>query len=546
MTVITGETGAGKSIIVGALNLLFGKVAPQHIAYDASQDVLLEINFTVSPQFQELHSFLEENGFPADNNEVFIAREFSATGKSLSYLNGRKTSTAILKELHDLLIDFHHQRDQQNLLNTGFQLDLLDQFGDLLPLRAEFQTLLKELQTSITNLKSLQDKDAQNEQMLELYRFQLDELTSAGLIEGEDIALESEFDLLSHSEEIINISTQLYSSFYEQENSIYDSLTQAQVQLQKYIEMSDKIADVCNSLEAGIVNIQDASSALRILKEHIASDPERLNIVKSRLDLLNNLKTKYKKNTLEELLSYRQTLETEVNSQESNKQEILALQEKIDKLFTTLQDRADNLTQRRQDTAKKLSKEITENIKHLSLPNALLEIRIDKKTQEKILLTDISKAYTDCGQDLIEYRFSANPGSSLLPIKSIVSGGELSRILLAAKKTLSDVMPPRTMILDEIDVGIGGKTAEAMAIFIKNLSASYQVICITHLAKIAAAADNHLLIEKQSHKDSTSIEVIELTGDNRVKEIARMLSGNVTELSTDHAKELLNIDERYV
>lgn len=540
MSVLTGETGAGKSILVGALNLVFGKTSSQQIAYDPQKDVNIEITFQIRKSYLDVHKFLNEAGFPADNDEVIVSREFAVNGKSTSFLNGRKTSISVLKELHDLLIDFHHQRDQQNLLSQGFQLDLLDQYGGLMPLREEFQRLLQELRNSIQKLKDIQDAEENNRNLIELYRFQLDEFNAASLKSGEDSELEKEFELLSHSEDILNLASETYNTFYEQENSIFDSVSQALTQIQKYTDISPDIKDVSSKMETCLENIQDASVQLRSLTEHIASDPERLSYVRQRLDLINNLKTKYKQTSIDDLLTYYSKINLAVQSQNNRSEEIQALTDKIDTLFNDLMDRANILSEKRSISALRLAKDIKDNVKQLSIPNAQFEIRIDKKAHDKILLTDINRVFSDSGQDTVEFRFTANPDSPVLPLKSIVSGGELSRILLATKKSLSEVMPPRTIILDEIDSGIGGKTSGALAGFIHRLSKDFQVICITHLAKIAAAADNHITIEKKTSKGFTSVQVEALDSDKRITEIARMLSGQITELSVQHATELLN------
>jgi DNA repair protein RecN (Recombination protein N) len=542
MTVITGETGAGKSILVGALNLVFGGTSTQQIAFDSKQDVYLEITFKIPPKLKEVHAYLEEIGYPAEQGELIAAREFTVGGKTTSYLNGKKTSISTLKELHGLLIDFHHQRDQQNLLNPTRQLDLLDQFGGLMPLRKKFQQTFKDLRDTLQKRDELQAAEEANRQLVELYRFQLDELLTANLVPNEDAELEQEFQLLSHSEDILNLSDQVYQTLYEQENSLYDSLGQVLTQLQKYTEMSGNITEICSKLETCVENIQDVSAGLRSLKEQVTSDPERLNDVRQRLDLINTLKTKYKKPTLPELAAYREQIEHTILSQDSSNEELQRLSKQIDELFTSCAKQADKLTERRQETALRLAKDITNNIKQLSIPHAQLEIQIDKKTDEKILLTEIGKVFSESGQDTVEFRFSANPGSPVLPLKAIVSGGELSRILLATKQSLAREMPPRTIILDEIDVGIGGKTAGKLADFIHRLAAGFQVVCITHLAQIAAAADHHVTIEKKTKANRTVIEVETVDNLKRINEIARMLSGKISELSVRHARELLNYE----
>lgn len=544
MSVLTGETGAGKSIIVGALNLIFGKSSTQQIAHNPALDVYLEITFSYEQENTELCAFLEELGADTQTGELIIAREFNVSGKSVSYLNGRKTAISVLKDLHYLLIDFHHQRDQQKLLSPAYQLDLLDQYGNLLSFRQEFKQCLAELKDKLIALQKLTAEDERSKQLGELYRFQLDELRSAGLIKDEDNALQQEFELLSHSEEIISLSQNLYESLYESENSVYDSVNRAFGNLNRYNELSSRIDDICFKLSGVAEVILDVSRQISSLSEKIASDPARLEDIKYRLDLINSLKTKYKLSTLEQLTEYQQKISQCLLTQETNVEAIMALTLQINADFAKLLQLGDNLTQRRRTAALRLSTDIESKIKQLAIPNALLEIQIDKKAPDKILMSELEKYFSDTGQDSIEILFSANPGSPALPLKAIASGGELSRMLLAAKKALSDVLQPRTIILDEIDTGIGGKTAGYLADFIHTLAARHQVICITHLAKIAARADTHFCIEKRADVQTTEVTVELLSTVNRIKEIARMLSGQITDLSLKHAKELLLIDER--
>lgn len=543
MTVITGETGAGKSILVGALNLIFGKFSTQQIAFDPQKDVYLEVTFNISSKHDLVRSYLESIGVTVEDDEIVAAREVTTSGKSTSFLNGRKTSLSVLKELHDLLIDFHHQRDQQNLLSPSFQMDLLDDFGNLIPLRTYFRDAFTNLKDLLKLRQELQEEQERNRQLCELYRFQSDELVSAQLKSGEDAELEQEFNLLSHSEEIIALAKEVYQSFYEQDNSLYDTLSGSLAQIRRYSDLSSSIVELCTGLETCVSNLQDASSRLRSLQEQIASDPARLEEIRLRLDLINSLKAKYKKAGITELMEYLEEISIFIASQDISNDKLQALDSEIDELFAETKKLADILTEQRRKVAVRLADDIVRNVRQLSIPKAQFEIKIDKKTSEEILLTDLGKAYSDSGQDTVEYKFSANPGSPVQPLKAIVSGGELSRILLASKQSLASVMPPRTIILDEVDVGIGGKTAGALANFIQKLGADFQVFCITHLARIAAAADNHIVIEKQVQKNRTRISVDSLSGETRINEIARMLSGHITDLSLQHARELLNIKE---
>jgi DNA repair protein RecN (Recombination protein N) len=546
MTVLTGETGAGKSIIVGALNLIFGKVAAGQVAHNPEQDVYLEITCSHCANNRLLCDFLEDNGINSEDGELVIAREICPNGKTTSYLNGRKTGLSLLRDLHDLLIDFHHQRDQQKLLQSSYQLDLTDQYGKLQLYKKQFQDCLAEFRKLRAEMNRLLAVEEQNRQLADLYSFQFEELQAADLNADEDTELQQEFELLSHSAEIISLSQTLYGTFYEQENSIYDLFSGAQTQILHYTELSSKLEELGNKFSAGLDLVQEISNQLRQLPDTVASDPERLNNLKSRLDQINGLKTKYKLSSIAELLLYKDKIYQVLRTQQSNTEAIQSLANQIDKTFILLISLADLLSAKRIETAQTLSADIQNNIKQLSMPDARLEIQIDKKTKDKILISEVDTFFTESGQDTIEFLFSANPGSPMLPLKAVVSGGELSRILLAAKRCLAEVIPAKTVILDEIDTGIGGKTAGALAEFIYKLAAQHQVICITHLAKIAAVADAHCLIEKNASVQNTEVNVFALNADQRINEIARMLSGHISDSSIEHAKELLRIDKGYM
>jgi len=539
MTVITGETGAGKSILVGALNLIFAKSNAQNIANNPEKSTYLEITYQISPQNLDAIEHLSDMGIILEDNELILAREIDPSGKSFFYLNGRKTTGSNLKELYPLLIDFHHQRDQQKLLDPAFQVDVLDQYGGLFHLWSDFQSGLKKLKALLKKKQELRETQQRNKQLCELYRFQLDELSEANLKQDEDAGLEQEYNLLSHSEEIITLSEEIYNELYEQENSLYDTISHLVARLRKFADLNSSIIDVYANLENSLDYIQSAGSGLRILNQQVSSDPQRLEDIKNRLDLINNLKTKYKLNTIPEILDYKQRIEHEIKSQDNNLEQLELLSAEIVELFKTITGQADKLTEKRFAAAKKLSADVLKNIKKLAMPNARFEIRIDKKSSEEIILDNINRIYSDTGQDSIDTCFSANPGSPVLPLKAIVSGGELSRILLAVKQSLSKVMQPKAIILDEIDVGIGGKTAGTIAESMHELAANFQVFCITHLAQIAAVADSHVFIDKRVVKNSTVIDVSTLDKQDRVNEIARMLSGNVTESSVQHAREII-------
>ncbi len=539
-TVLTGETGAGKSIIVGALNLVFGIQSAGQIALDAEKETYVELTFLVEPAYLELKAYLEEIGASFPEGELVIAREFAPGGRSVSYLNGRKTNISILRDLYLLLVDFHFQRDQQKLLNGAYQLDLLDSFGKLGEAKAQYQEKLRSLNRMITELQKLENEDSRNEQLSELYAFQAEELRSASLTPDEDSALQQEFELLSHADEIVRHTGALHSKLYEEENSVYDVLSHARNQLDKYSAYSSQLAEINDKLGSCLELVGELSKELRTQQDGIHSDAARLESIHRRLDLLNHLKAKYKAASIEELLQYYRRIDEFLRSRDSNQEQIAALKQNIEVTLSDLIRAAGVLSEKRQKTAKVLAADIEKKVKLLAIGNARMEIKIDKIPDSEIVMTNYQKFFGESGQDRIEMLFSANLGSPLQPLREIVSGGELSRILLATKKSLAEILPKRTIILDEIDLGIGGKTAGALADFIHDLAQSHQVICITHLAKIAAAGESHYYIDKNVTKGKTLVNVEILDDDTRRREIARMLSGHITETSLKHANELLN------
>ena len=286
-------------------------------------------------------------------------------------------------------------------------------------------------------------------------------------------------------------------------------------------------------------NLQEAANNLSSSRENISFEPQRLENIQARLDLINSLMYKHKVRNIEELLSLFEERSTQISSLENSEKAIAELEENLNINFTLLQKKGEELSRKRQQASKNLSNELQKNIRSLSIPNGTLEIRIDKKTQSNFVISDYLSAASESGEDTVEFLFSANPGFEQKPLSAVVSGGELSRILLAIKKVLAERLEPKLIILDEIEVGIGGKTAERVAEFITELSQKQQILCITHLAQIAARADKHLAIEKFTRNEKSMIELHELNAEETLQEIARMLSGSLSSKALAHAAELL-------
>lgn len=537
MTVLSGETGAGKSILVGSISLIFGENSPSLEAYDPAKSIFLEASFDLSAN-PEVKAKLAEFGYEPED-ELILARESNPAGKSTYFLGGRKVSASIMKELKPLMIDFHHQRDQQRLLSAQYQLDLLDIYANADAEKADFAGRYRQIRADLKELEAMRNTREENLRFSELYQFQYEELEKAGLRADEDRELQLEFELLSHAREIGDAAASISHNLFEREDSAYDMINRAASELSGFAALNDAIAQVGQSLTDCLEILSDSSSALAGLTENIAQDPDRLDRIQKRLDTINNLVYKHKAHSVAELIDIFEERRRQIDAFADLDAGINALETKLQKDFEALRACGDSLSAKREAAAIDLSRELRQNIARLSIPDAVFEIRIDKKTTSKILLHEYLAASSESGTDSCMFHFSANQGAKLKPLSAVASGGELSRILLAIKKVLAERIPEKLIILDEIDAGIGGKTAEAVAEFIFRLAGSHRIMCITHLAQIAAIAHQQIALSKHSGGGKTRIDMSVLDEQSRTAEIARMLSGSTSETAIKHAEELI-------
>lgn len=538
MTVLSGETGAGKSILVGAISLIFGDPSPALEAFDPAKPIYLEASFDIS-QNTELQEYLSRQGQETEG-ELILARELTPAGRSAYFLNGRRVAAAMMREMKPLMIDFHHQRDQQRLLLGSYQLQLLDLHAQNQDLKTDFAVRYRNLRDQIKELQSLKEQAETQRQLQELHQFQFDELQQAALRPGEELELQQEFDLLSHAREIAETAGAAAFELYEGENSVHVRISGSLAGLSKYAHLNQRLAAIEQSLRDCQDQIGENAAALSELTLELDSDPIRLQAIQERLDLINSLLHKHRLTHSGELLELQALREEQLNSFADIGQSIENLELSIEQDFGKLKQSADQLSKSREKAAATLSEELRENISQLSLGDARFKISIDRKSEGKIIMQDYLDSCTEQGQDSCQFFFSANRGGQLKPLSAVASGGELSRILLAIKKVLSLRMDEKLMILDEIDAGIGGKTAENVAQFIFQLARRHRIICITHLAQIAAIADRQIALNKESGGPKTVIKMTELMPRQRLEELARMLSGDVSSVSLQHARELIN------
>lgn len=535
LCVLTGETGAGKSIIVGSIGLIFGESAAGLEAYDKNKPIYLEATFSPSPD-KELQSYLQQINAES-NDELILAREISVSGKSSYYIGGRKVNAAVMKGLKTLLIDFHHQRDQQKLLSGAYQLEILDRFAETVQRREDYTAAFRKLKKLQRDLDDMIQKQERQKQQLELYRYQYEELENAQLKSHEDALLQQEYELLSHSLEILELSQSLNQLSFESENSIFNQLSHFNTQLQRFKQLNPALDNAAQALLEAMEALRSVSSHLADVSDSLSYDPSRLAELEQRLDLINALLHKHKAKSVDELQQLFQQRAEELNAAQDFDQQLQMLSKQMDTDLQELLNKADLLSSQRKKAAQKLAQELQSSIRRLGIKEARLQIEIDKISPAENIQSDPFSALTESGQDKVEIRFSANPGSSLKALSAVASGGEISRILLGIKEVLVAREAPRLLILDEIDAGIGGKTAEMVAECIAKIALKHPVLCITHLAQIAAQADRHIAVEKHSD-EKTTVTLRVLDREERIRELARMLSGKLTDAALRHAQEL--------
>lgn len=517
--VLTGETGAGKSIIVDALGIALGSRSQSDLVRSGEKEA------TVQAYFEVEGDNIPDLGIDTSDS-LILRRSVAYGGKSRAYINDTMVSLQSLLNVGRSLVDIHGQHEHQSLLSLDKQKLLLDSYGKLHSDREMIESLYKEVQTLDKEKNDLKQKVKERAQKLDLLRFQIHEIDAASLKLGEKDSLTEEKTILSNLSRLKELTEMAYSMLYESENSCTEKLSSVIAKVRDMSSIDQGVSDTLNLLESSLPFIEDAAISLRGLKDRYDLEPDRLSAIEERLELIKKLEKKYGEG-FETILHYRDDAEKELKALELTDERLDSieseLKEKEDKLMKT----SDALSEKRKIIAKKIEGLVMNELQELAFSNA--EFRID--------IREAPVAST--GIDRVEFLFSANPGEPPKPLTKVASGGELSRVMLALKNILAGVDNIPVLIFDEVDAGIGGRTAERVGKKLKAISNRHQVLCTTHLAQIASLGDLHLKINKKQKGERVYVEVRELTGSERLDEIARMLSGKVTEVSLRHAKELL-------
>ena len=528
-SVITGETGAGKSIILGALGLLLGQRADSKAIKQGAEKCVIEAHFDLSRY--GMTDFFEENEIEYDAADCIVRRELTASGKSRAFINDTPVQLSLLKELGEQLVDIHSQHQNLLLNKQDFQLNVVDIIaGDEKELQL-YQQAYTQYHATEKELSALKESIEQNRQNADFLQFQFEELTQANLAEGEQEELEQKSETMSHSEEIKSALYEADNALSAEQTGVVGSLRTALSAMRQIEKVLPDAGELVERLDSSYIELKDIAQEISSQMEHVDFDPAELDAINNRLDKLYDLEKKYHVETIEELIAKRDELKIQLGRIENSDEALAELQQKLAAQLAQAQKAAEALTKLRTKAAKQIEKEMQGRLMPLGMPNVKFSIEM---TQEPLNVS---------GQDKVAFLFSANTSTPLQPISQVASGGEIARVMLSLKAMISGAVKLPTIIFDEIDTGVSGKTAEKMAEIMQEMGHhERQVISITHLPQIAALGSAHYKVEKEETAKGTISRMRKLSDDERVLEIAQMLSGsNVSEAAISNAKQLLKM-----
>ncbi len=539
-TALTGETGAGKSIIINAVNLILGSRASPELIRTSEETAELEALFEV-PLHSPAATAAEDQGLDLSDG-LLIRRVIQKNGRHRIYINGRMASMQMLSSINQRLASISGQHAHQGLLKAEQHLLVLDQFGGLSGLRSRVSDGYQQMVALIGEWADLKRQDNEQVKQTELLEFQYNEIQQAEIAPEEDEDVEQERQRLRHAQQLYETVNRCVDQLYGGEGAAVERVTEAAKELQTLSDIDSSLTPVTERVHEASYQLEDIAHDLRSYLNRVVFDNGRLEAVELRLDLLQRLKRKYG-GSLESVLAHGQEAEEELKRISSLPEKIAEVEQRLDQSYEELCKLSRELSDKRQKTAKQLSKEVQQELTTLEMSGTRFEVRFKPnpvgEDADPHLVLDNS-GIESTGIDRVDFLIAPNVGEDLRPLAQIASGGELSRIVLALKGILGTKESVETLIFDEVDAGIGGGVAEVVGQKLKTLACFHQVVCITHLAQIAQFATHHLKIAKRVYKGRTSTKMTPLHGEERVKEMARMLGGvKVTKKTLDHAREML-------
>jgi DNA repair protein RecN (Recombination protein N) len=534
LNLLTGETGSGKSIIVDSLSALTGERVSSDLIKEGADSAQIEGLFSIRPT-ADLHEIFYESGIELDDTneaDLIVRRELSLSGKNRIFVNNQSVTQAFLRKIGTFLVDIHGQGEQATLFNNLTHLEMLDEYAQTETLREKVAENYRHWSNIQNELKMLQQNEAEKLQLLDILRFQVDEIAKANLQTGEDETLEEEKRRLNNVEKLSTLSEESYALLYENEEAVVTSLERIVRRIKELAEYESRFKDYSEGLQNAQAVLEDLAFSVRDFRNSLEFSPERLAEIENRLAEISRLKRKYG-GSLESVLQHFADSSERLNNIETAEFREEELRKKLVQLREDYLKTARELHKKRQTAKKNFEKEIEASLKDVSLEKARFEVRIEGDETD-------DKTFTAKGFDSIGFYFSANVGESVKPIAKVASGGELSRLMLVLNTATKISESAKTMVFDEIDTGIGGRVAEAVGLKLKELSKTQQVLCVTHQPQVASLADHHYLVEKATVGNKTKVGVRELADSEQIEEIARMLAGEkITDTARQHAQELV-------
>lgn len=528
-SVITGETGAGKSIILGAIGLLLGNRADSKSIKAGRDRCVIEAHFDLSKY--DMQQFFTDNDIDEDLSDTIIRRELTAAGKSRAFINDTPVSLTKMRELGEQLVDIHSQHQNLLLQKEDFQLNVVDIIAQDEKQRKNYEAAYNQYKQANQKLNALKAEIEKNRENEDFLRFQFKELDEAQLQNGEQEELEQEYEMLSHSEDIKTALYQADNHLSGDEGNIIERLKQTSEQLANIKDVYPEVTELLERIDSSYIELKDIAQEVNGLTDHVEFDPARLETINERLDKLNSLQQKFHVRDLGELIETYHQLKEQLSHIDHSDEDVEALEQEVTQLLEKAQKQAKELTAIRTKAAKKVEEEMKQRLIPLGIPN----VRFSISLTEKPLSHD--------GGDKVSFLFSANKSTPLQPVTQVASGGEIARVMLSLKAMISGAVKLPTIIFDEIDTGVSGKIAEKMAQIMAEMgNHERQVLSITHLPQIAAMGSHHYKVSKEETDNGTISRMTELSQQERVQEIAQMLSGSdVSEAALANAKELLRI-----
>ena len=528
-SVITGETGAGKSIILGAIGLLLGNRADSKSIKAGRDRCVIEAHFDLSKY--DMQQFFTDNDIDEDLSDTIIRRELTAAGKSRAFINDTPVSLTKMRELGEQLVDIHSQHQNLLLQKEDFQLNVVDIIAQNEKQRKNYEAAYNQYKQANQKLNALKAEIEKNRENEDFLRFQFKELDEAQLQNGEQEELEQEYEMLSHSEDIKTALYQADNHLSGDDGNIIEKLKQASEQLANIKDVYPEVTELLERIDSSYIELKDIAQEINGLTDHVEFDPARLETINERLDKLNSLQQKFHVRDLGELIETYHQLKEQLSHIDHSDENVEALEQEVAQLLEKAQKQAKELTAIRTKAAKKVEEEMKQRLIPLGIPN----VRFCISLTEKPLSHD--------GGDKVSFLFSANKSTPLQPVTQVASGGEIARVMLSLKAMISGAVKLPTIIFDEIDTGVSGKIAEKMAqIMVEMGNHERQVLSITHLPQIAAMGSHHYKVSKEETDEGTISRMTELSQQERIQEIAQMLSGSdVSEAALANAKELLKI-----